>query len=804
MKILFILTMIVGIVSCLFALEFVADANTVALWHFNEASGDTVYDFSTNSNNGYISGAARVDGLSGKALQFDGINDYVRYNNSSSFENLSRITISMWFYFRYNSYDFTGERLYLIDKNGAWRVWYSPNNYVNANEDQIFFDIWDWQGVSTQGVTWVPGEWYLINLTYDSSHAKVYINGKLNNTAAISKTLNSNSADVYLGCTDGSTYFFNGIIDEVRISNIARDPSEIAAHWEANRDSAALDLGLIAYYPFNGNANDESNNNNHGTVNGATLTTDRFGNANNAYSFDGIDDYIDCGNDTSLDVTDGITVCVWMYTTNNTDEMHPISKGTIYSSWDLIVYNPNMQYEFRVKGPNLAPPCKNILTNEWVHLVGVYNGSSVSVYQNGNLCVSEQGSGSIPTTSALLLIGKDKDSRFEYEGKLDEIRIYDRALSSTEIYQLYTQGIIIPELIAVESPTLNRRPLLQWYVWDDTASYQVQIDTTKNFNSPIVSIIVTDTTFTPLADLPMQTIYWRVGAGSPIKFSNIDSFVIQNPVIPMLITYEPNPTIERKPALTWHSVENASAYHIMIDNNSDFSSAEVSLAVVDTFFTPLSDLPYGMIYWKVKSDVYDEYSPASTFYIQPDTIPFLYAFNGAATSNKRPEFMWIPVSSASTYKIQIDTSLSFSSPVVSIEVGDTSFTPLSDLKNDMYYWRVSCGLDFNAFSQVDSILIDTTVGFEEDNDKIEEVLLSTDPNPFNPSTRIIYQLPSPQSVRLDIYNVRGEKIQTLANSFKTTGRHTIYWNSQNRSSGIYYFKLTAGNHIAVKKGILLK
>ena len=54
--------------------------------------------------------------------------------------------------------------------------------------------------------------------------------------------------------------------------------------------------GLVAHYPFNGNANDASTNSNDGTVNGATLTTDRFGNANSAYSFDGVDDDINCGN----------------------------------------------------------------------------------------------------------------------------------------------------------------------------------------------------------------------------------------------------------------------------------------------------------------------------------------------------------------------------------------------------------------------------------------------------------------------------------------------------------------------------
>jgi hypothetical protein len=54
--------------------------------------------------------------------------------------------------------------------------------------------------------------------------------------------------------------------------------------------------GLVGWWPFNGNANDESGNGNNGTVNGATLTTDRNGVANSAYSFDGVNDYIDVGN----------------------------------------------------------------------------------------------------------------------------------------------------------------------------------------------------------------------------------------------------------------------------------------------------------------------------------------------------------------------------------------------------------------------------------------------------------------------------------------------------------------------------
>ena len=70
---------------------------------------------------------------------------------------------------------------------------------------------------------------------------------------------------------------------------------------------------LITYYPFTGNANDSSGNNNNGVVYGATLTEDRFGNGNSAYSFDGIDDYIEVTNNAKLKPTGfPVSVCAWI------------------------------------------------------------------------------------------------------------------------------------------------------------------------------------------------------------------------------------------------------------------------------------------------------------------------------------------------------------------------------------------------------------------------------------------------------------------------------------------------------------
>jgi hypothetical protein len=73
---------------------------------------------------------------------------------------------------------------------------------------------------------------------------------------------------------------------------------------------AGLNDGLVAYYPFNGNANDESGNGNHGTVHGATLTADRFGNANSAYKFNGTDDRIVVVSNALLNPVDQLSIAI--------------------------------------------------------------------------------------------------------------------------------------------------------------------------------------------------------------------------------------------------------------------------------------------------------------------------------------------------------------------------------------------------------------------------------------------------------------------------------------------------------------
>jgi hypothetical protein len=806
MKFILSIFIILNLIGSLAALEFQADANTVALWHFNEGSGDSLFDSSGNGNHGKIFGATWVDGMSGKALSFNGTDNFVEIADKAIQTGMSELTIAA--FIRYSS------------PQSGISSFVSKWGPGGSGDDSYFLGIYPdtiiHLAINNGGYKALYSDlsvpyntWNYIVGRYGKGKCEIFLNGELIcSTQVGTGSINDVDLPICIGKHMASGDFLKGELDEIRISNIARSVSEIAAHWEANQGLFTLDSGLVAYFPFNGNANDESENGNDGTVHGATLTTDRFGNTNSAYSFDGQNDWIKVENSNSLNIFgyNSLSICAWIkaesFKSGNTGVVNKWGTGGAEDDqYKLNLYSDKVKFGLSDEPTNLVS-ISGIQLNKWYFITGVYDNaeSKIKVYIDGKLDNEMDLSFSIWNTNQFIEIGTHHGSFFH--GVVDDIRIYNLALSDTEIQALY-QGTPNNNLsiitIPIPSPTFERRPLFSWHPVGSINEYTIQIDTLSNLANPIIRLTTTDTTFTPLADLPMQTIYWRVGAGSPIIYSKVDSFVIQNPMIPMLIAYEPNPTQDRRPTLTWHSVDDTSVYHIMIDNNSNFSSAEVSLAITDTSFTPLSDLPYGMIYWKVKSDLYDEYSTASTFYIQPDTIPFLYAFNGSTTSDKRPEFMWIPVTSATTYKIQIDTSLDFTSPITSIEISDTSFTPLSDLGNRMYYWRVSCDLNFSAFSQIDSIEINTGTSIEGNDNSITETILSIYPMPFNSKATIYFHNHLKNGI-VSIFSINGKNVIT----FRNVRQNHIRWNALGHPSGIYVVKVDTGKKILKKQIVLVK
>ena len=207
---------------------FISVINNLSLkasWHFDENAGNIVYDTSGNNNDGTIHGATwTTNGKFGKALEFDGVDDYVSVPDSSSLDITDEITIEAWI----NS-NILGSARGIVFKNQAWMV-----REESDGRFQVFVYVdGRWRGLTTTE-KYTPGKWCHIVMTYDSNTRKLaaYVNGvsKSRTLSSLnSYTINPSGANTFIG-TDISygDKYFNGTIDEVRIYNRALTPEEIS------------------------------------------------------------------------------------------------------------------------------------------------------------------------------------------------------------------------------------------------------------------------------------------------------------------------------------------------------------------------------------------------------------------------------------------------------------------------------------------------------------------------------------------------------------------------------------------------
>jgi hypothetical protein len=214
--------------------------------------------------------------------------------------------------------------------------------------------------------------------------------------------------------------------------------------------SGTLTNGLVGYWPFCGNANDISGNANHGTVNGATLTTDRFGTANSAYSFDGVNDYIEVQDNASLN-NPNISVGLWLNTNSAIFQqlLYKVSLNTAQNEEYSMPINlgASNKINLDLKNNSCTPGIgwmtfsSNAILNNWVHASFTHDGSTTKFYLNGALVNSQVANFNIANCpGGKLIMGIAWDLQNGLNGKLDDIGIWNRALTQQEITQLYQQG----------------------------------------------------------------------------------------------------------------------------------------------------------------------------------------------------------------------------------------------------------------------------------------------------------------------------------------------------------------------------
>ena len=444
--------------------NYVPTNGLVGYWPFNGNANDE----SGNGNNGTVNGATLTSDRFGNvnsAYDFNGTSDFIDVADNTALRlNSTDFTISVWI----NETSRASTQESIISKRTAA----NGNGYILNIEGSVQpipgltnFHVSGGGDPRAYSNTIVPlNVWKNITLTYQlsSQTLKTYIDGVLNSTTTSIPTPNAaNSVAMKIG-TDaaGNPYFFHGKIDDISIYNRALTQQEITNLYTSTIPVSCLPAyvptsGLVGYWPFCGNANDESGNGNNGTVNGATLTSDRFGNVNSAYDFNGTSDFIDVADNTALRLNStDFTISVWINETSRASTQESIISKRTAANGNGYILNIEGSVQpipgltnFHVSGGGDPRAYSNTIVplNVWKNITLTYQLSSqtLKTYIDG---VLNSTTTSIPTPNAAnsvaMKIGTDAAGNpYFFHGKIDDISIYNRALTQQEITNLYTSTV---------------------------------------------------------------------------------------------------------------------------------------------------------------------------------------------------------------------------------------------------------------------------------------------------------------------------------------------------------------------------
>ncbi|MBI3231684.1 MAG: fibronectin type III domain-containing protein [Candidatus Doudnabacteria bacterium] len=244
----------------------------------------------------------------------------------------------------------------------------------------------------------------------------------------------------------------------------SKDPSgnlAVSGDFMFNTQSPPPPPGPVGYWKLDDasgttTADSSGNGNNGSLTNGPVWTT---GKVNGGLSFDGVDDYVLIPNSPSLSPTTAITLTAWVNISNtNTTKMIVAKYDSTGASYFLRVGGSRVRFNVNAGGTLSGPPDSATLLspNTWYHIVGTYDGTQAKLYINGLLNTSIAKSGAINVTSLPVNIGRHGSNLMFMQGLIDEVRVYDRALSQSEVTALYnfsgTPSDTQPPSVSITSP----------------------------------------------------------------------------------------------------------------------------------------------------------------------------------------------------------------------------------------------------------------------------------------------------------------------------------------------------------------
>lgn len=404
----------------------------IAYYPFNGNS----LDESGNGNHGVVYGALTVSdqfGVEDSAYIFDGIDDkiVVEAPNGGWPSGSSDRTVSLWIFKEVYATS-TGDNLFTFGDGNTYNARFSL-----LLDKQYGFSFVG-EGGNGYNMTGDPrlGVWEHVAIVYDQGEHIVYLNGSQFAQFTITALNTNGNMPFIIGSNslNRNDEFFKGLIDEVRIYNRALSGQEIAQLYAT--ESIDNDNGLVAYYPFNGNANDHSGNGYNGTVIGADLANNRFNIPESAYYFDGINfDQIQV----PLPLMYSISMNCWIKAGDgNTGG----GVGRFIHSepewFDIgIASRDGRTIDYKVGSSNSWMDSSIEVTLDTWEMVTITAGGNVfKIYKNGLLQASYPYNGTLGMSPQRIgsYIGNPGD---DFNGLIDDVRFYNKVLSEEDISALF-------------------------------------------------------------------------------------------------------------------------------------------------------------------------------------------------------------------------------------------------------------------------------------------------------------------------------------------------------------------------------
>ena len=489
------------------------------------------------------------------------------------------------------------------------------------------------------------------------------------------------------------------------------------------------DPDLVGYWKFDETsgitAQDAAGNGNDGTLSGDPQWA--AGKLGGALEFDGDGDYVDCGDDPILNITGQITVACWIR----------VSQFTV--GWQAIftMGDDSWRLQRQTTTDNLCWACTgvtgtpgdwwlhgdvNVNDGEWHHAAGVYDGSKYYLYVDGDLDASKDASGTMSISSYPVFIGANaQQSGREFEGLIDDVRVYKRALMDTEILGVMSGGGAEYPLASGPVPKdgalyADTWVSLSWRAGDFAVSHDVYLS--DNFddvsngtgdafrgNQGSTMLIAGFAGFAyPDGLVPGTTYYWRIDEVNDTEPNSPWKGDVWSFLIPPKTAYLPDPIdgaefVDLNAALGWTPGFGAKLHTVYLGESfEDVNNATGGSAQGTATYTPASPLESEKVYyWRV-----DEFDPPFTHkgdiwgFTTPGAVGNPQPANGAVDVQISATLNWTAADSAASHELYFGAdadavkNATTTSPeyVGTRALGSESHDPGKLAWDAAYYWRV--------------------------------------------------------------------------------------------------------------------